>query len=209
MINKFTSGILNAAATLDPNLGLYVNVMRNGVADAQVIAEDLADLFPDFFYIKKALGQNAKQIDVYKVRTMRKNADQELIELIAQQGLDELGKINGDPRITRLGDFLREKSWDEIPNLLSLAKGELMIVGPRPRSINDWSAYPAEHRDICLQVMPGCLPSIYADLPQTVSEQIKSNERFVERYLKDPIATTVDYSARATWNLARKKVKNR
>mgnify|MGYP002640103431 CR=1 FL=1 len=209
MIHKIASGIQYAAATINPNLGLASNTLQVGLTEAQVIADDLIDLFPDLFYVKKALGKNAKPIEVYKIRTMRKNADQELKELIDKYGLDELGKVNNDPRITRLGEILRGKSLDEIPNLLNLTKGELMLVGPRPRSYQDWEAYPLQHKEICLQVKPGCLPAVYADLPQTIEEQIQSNERFVERYLKDPIATTIDYTTRVSWNLATKKVKNR
>lgn len=209
MIHTLTSGIQRAVARLDPTLGLYFQMLNMGLTDVHTITDDLLDLFPDFFYVKNALGKDAKPIKVYKIRTMQKNANEELRQLIDQYGIDELGKVREDPRITRLGEILRGKSIDELPNLLGLARKELMLVGPRPRTYEDWLSYPAEHRDICLQVKPGCIPSVYADVPESVEDQMRSNERFVQKYLKDPVATSMDYSVRALNNLLTGKIKNR
>ena len=62
MIHTLASGIQHAAARIDPNLELYAQMLNMGLSDAQIIADDLVDLFPDFFYIKRALGKDARPI---------------------------------------------------------------------------------------------------------------------------------------------------
>jgi lipopolysaccharide/colanic/teichoic acid biosynthesis glycosyltransferase len=63
-------------------------------------------------------------------------------------------KIAGDPRITRLGRFLRRYSLDELPQLLNVLKGEMSLVGPRPHPLDDFSAYAIQHLPR-LDVLPG------------------------------------------------------
>lgn len=63
-------------------------------------------------------------------------------------------KIAGDPRITRLGCFLRRYSLDELPQLLNVLKGEMSLVGPRPHPLDDYSAYAIQHLPR-LDVLPG------------------------------------------------------
>ncbi len=63
-------------------------------------------------------------------------------------------KIAGDPRITRVGRFLRRYSLDELPQLLNVLKGEMSLVGPRPHPLDDFSAYAIQHLPR-LDVLPG------------------------------------------------------
>jgi len=90
------------------------------------------------FYIAKRAGRGYKIFNFYKFRTMIKGADQKISELthLNQYNAESRGpvffKINNDPRITRLGGFLRNTSLDELPQLLNVFLGDMSLVGNRP-----------------------------------------------------------------------------
>jgi lipopolysaccharide/colanic/teichoic acid biosynthesis glycosyltransferase len=92
------------------------------------------------FYTSKRAGTGYKIFDFYKFRSMRVNADKELAELAASlnQYAGEDGKssafvkLKGDPRVTKLGTFLRNTSLDELPQLYNVLKGDMSLVGNRP-----------------------------------------------------------------------------
>src|SRR5690606_29601968 len=87
------------------------------------------------FYKSKRAGSGYKIFDFYKFRSMKADADKELSAL---SGLNQYGgtsafvKIKNDPRITRLGAFLRNTSIDELPQLFNVLKGDMSLVGNRP-----------------------------------------------------------------------------
>lgn len=89
------------------------------------------------FYISKRAGTGYKIFDFYKFRTMRVGADSEIKKLLHrnQYSVDQGGvffKIKDDPRVTKLGAFLRMTSLDEIPQLINVVKGDMSLVGNRP-----------------------------------------------------------------------------
>lgn len=90
------------------------------------------------FYISKRSGSGYKVFDFYKFRTMRLGSDNELINLKDSNqygnapGEAIFFKIKNDPRITRVGQFLRNTSLDELPQLLNVLKGDMSLVGNRP-----------------------------------------------------------------------------
>jgi lipopolysaccharide/colanic/teichoic acid biosynthesis glycosyltransferase len=88
------------------------------------------------FYISKRSGTGYRVFDFYKFRTMRQGADKELKNLTNQyaEGSDNavFFKVKNDPRITRLGQFLRSTSLDELPQLFNVLKGDMSLVGNRP-----------------------------------------------------------------------------
>ncbi len=89
-------------------------------------------------YRSKRAGSGYKVFDFYKFRSMRVDADQKLAELAKQNQYSLNGehaafiKIKNDPRITKLGAFLRNTSLDELPQLLNVLKGDMSLVGNRP-----------------------------------------------------------------------------
>lgn len=80
------------------------------------------------------LGKDKKEIKIYKFRTMVSNADEVFENFTEEQKQEyyENFKLDNDPRITKVGRFLRKTSLDELPQLLNILKGELSVVGPRP-----------------------------------------------------------------------------
>jgi undecaprenyl-phosphate galactose phosphotransferase len=101
------------------------------------------------FYRQQRLGQGGTQFDCLKFRTMRAKADEFLEQILrndpraaAEWHADH--KLRDDPRITRLGKFLRRTSLDELPQLLNVLLGHMSLVGPRPITADEAPKYGAE-----------------------------------------------------------------
>ncbi|MDP4088811.1 MAG: sugar transferase [Bacillota bacterium] len=107
-------------------------------------------------FCHKRLGQGGKTIKVFKFRTMRNNAE-ELLKNLDEKQKKEFQtnfKLENDPRITRVGKFLRESSIDELPQLINVIKGEMTLVGPRPIVPNELPKY-GKYADKLLSIRPG------------------------------------------------------
>ena len=104
---------------------------------------------------QRRVGRDGKLFWLYKFRTMCPDAEEQLNELLSQNQMDgPVFKIKGDPRITRVGRFLRKTSLDELPQLLNVLQGDMSIVGPRPalpREVELYSDYQRQR----LYVSPG------------------------------------------------------
>lgn len=100
-------------------------------------------------------GRDGKPFTLYKFRSMYVDAEQRLGELIDENEMDGPAfKIKNDPRITRVGKFIRRTSIDELPQLLNILKGDMSIVGPRPalpREVEQYDEYQMQR----LYVSPG------------------------------------------------------
>ena len=106
-------------------------------------------------YAALRAGRKGRAFRCYKFRTMVRDADglkEKLRERNQRQG--PFFKITGDPRITRVGRWLRRYSLDELPQLWNVLRGEMSLVGPRPHPLDDFSGYAIEHLPR-LDVMPG------------------------------------------------------
>ncbi|HLJ77086.1 MAG TPA: sugar transferase, partial [Acidobacteriaceae bacterium] len=107
------------------------------------------------FYISERIGKRGRVFPCFKFRTMVKNAERMKNDLVAMNERDGiLFKVSNDPRITRLGRFLRKYSLDELPQFLNVLRGEMSIVGPRPPIASEVEKYELEHFRR-LEVLPG------------------------------------------------------
>ena len=107
-------------------------------------------------FVHKRVGKNGKKIGIYKFRSMVINAE-ELIEIFTPEQKEEFKKnfkLENDPRITKIGKFLRKTSLDELPQLFNILKGDLSIVGPRPIMEVETKIY-GKYKDMLLSVKPG------------------------------------------------------
>lgn len=89
------------------------------------------------FYTQERIGKNGKHFKMYKYRSMVVGADEKLREYLAEneEAREEYAKykkLKHDPRITKMGAFLRKTSLDEFPQFINILKGEMSLVGPRP-----------------------------------------------------------------------------
>ncbi len=88
------------------------------------------------------IGRGGKEFTIYKFRTMREGAEQEITALRdLNEAQGALFKIKDDPRCTALGRFLRRSSLDELPQLYNVLRGEMSMVGPRPQVVNEVEQY--------------------------------------------------------------------
>lgn len=108
------------------------------------------------FFSQKRVGKNGKAIYIHKFRSMVDNAENVEQWLTKEQLAQYYGefKIDGDPRVTKFGWFLRRTGLDELPQLVNILKGELSLVGPRPIQECELEFY-GEDRDLLLSVKPG------------------------------------------------------
>jgi len=90
------------------------------------------------FYVQRRVGRNRREFSMFKFRTMIKDADGMMAQLEDKnEAVGHCFKIADDPRITRVGKWLRHSSVDELPQLLNVLKGDMSLVGPRPLSLRD------------------------------------------------------------------------
>jgi Undecaprenyl-phosphate galactose phosphotransferase WbaP len=111
------------------------------------------------FYRQRRLGKGGQVFHVLKFRSMYRNADEILREAMARDPAvkdewDRYQKLKNDPRITRIGRWLRRFSLDELPQLWNVLKGEMSLVGPRPIMVEQLELYGRTIRD-CFRVRPG------------------------------------------------------
>jgi lipopolysaccharide/colanic/teichoic acid biosynthesis glycosyltransferase len=117
------------------------------------------------FYVAPRRGKNARIFAMYKFRTMLPGAEAMLTTCLdrdprAMDCYRRSYKIEADPRVTRLGRFLRRYSFDELPQLLNVIRGEMSLVGPRPRGEAEFAEAGADHDDPLLEAYYGCRPGM-------------------------------------------------
>lgn len=106
-------------------------------------------------FAQERAGKNGQVFKMYKFRTMCVNAEEQLEALKQDNEMDRIVfKIKDDPRITRLGSFLRRMSLDELPQLVNILKGDMSIVGPRPALLQEVEQYTQYERQR-LNAVPG------------------------------------------------------
>ncbi|OXS79109.1 multidrug MFS transporter [Domibacillus enclensis] len=108
------------------------------------------------FFKQKRVGKDGKEFYMYKFRSMVFNAEELLASLLAQNEVSgAMFKMKNDPRVTKIGRFIRRTSLDELPQLWNVVKGEMSLVGPRPplpREVVEYTDYDKQR----LTVIPGC-----------------------------------------------------
>ncbi|HTC93246.1 MAG TPA: sugar transferase [Terriglobales bacterium] len=105
-------------------------------------------------YRRRVLGISG-EFDAFKFRTMRRDADSILASNPALKAEFERNfKLKNDPRVTRIGDFLRKISLDELPQLFNVLRGQMSLVGPRMITAPELDKY-GSHRQLLLSVKPG------------------------------------------------------
>ncbi|WP_017550931.1 sugar transferase [Heyndrickxia coagulans] len=108
------------------------------------------------FFKQIRVGKNGKEFYMYKFRSMVSDAEEKLKDLLKYNEIEgAMFKIKEDPRVTKIGKFIRKTSIDELPQLWNVLKGEMSLVGPRPplhREVKEYTDYDMQR----LLVKPGC-----------------------------------------------------
>ena len=141
--------------TQDVILSALALVVLSPVMLATAIAIVVDDPSAGPVFSQERIGRNGKPFKFYKFRSMCPNAEAKLDDLLDQNEMDgPVFKIKDDPRITRVGKFIRKTSIDELPQLWNILKGDMSIVGPRPalpREVEQYGDYEKQR----LYVTPG------------------------------------------------------
>ena len=108
------------------------------------------------FFVHKRIGKKGKEIGILKFRTMVNNAEDMIKDFTEEQQKEfrENYKLQHDPRVTKIGKFLRKTSLDELPQILNIIKGDLSIIGPRPVIEEELEKY-GKNREKFISVKPG------------------------------------------------------
>jgi exopolysaccharide biosynthesis polyprenyl glycosylphosphotransferase len=136
---------------------------------------------PVFFRQVRA-GERGRPFQMLKFRTMVRNAEALLPELVPFDELESpMFKLKADPRVTRVGRLLRRTSIDELPQLINVLRGEMSIVGPRPEQLDLVERYAPEHQ-FRLQVKPGMTGpmQVYGRGELTFDERLSVEREYVE-----------------------------
>jgi lipopolysaccharide/colanic/teichoic acid biosynthesis glycosyltransferase len=139
---------------------------------------------------QQRMGKGFRPFWIYKFRTMR--------NLPARGPKITIGN---DPRITRVGRFLRQTKLDELPQLINILRGEMSVVGPRPEVPHYVKLYPKEYQEI-LTIRPGLtdLASLkYRDEAALLARTENPEQEYVTRILPDKINLAKDYLQRASF----------
>jgi len=131
----------------------------------------------DIFYIQKRVGQGFKEFDLYKFRSMKN-----------EKGLQITSK--DDPRITKVGRFIRKTKIDELPQLLNVLKGDMSLVGPRPEVKKYVDLFQEDYKKI-LSIKPGITD--LAAIEYRNEEEVLSSYRDKEKaYIKTILPTKIE-----------------
>ncbi|WP_188758887.1 sugar transferase [Edaphobacter acidisoli] len=150
----FPIGAFLLKRTLDTTLSALALAVLSPVMVAIAIAVKFDSDGP-IFYRAQRIGRKGRNFTCYKFRTMVQDADRRKAELEHMNERDGiLFKIANDPRITRLGRFLRKYSLDELPQFYNVLRGDMSLVGPRPPMANEVEQYDLAHLRR-LDVLPG------------------------------------------------------
>jgi len=142
------------------------------------------------FFKQQRIGKGFRPFWIYKFRTMRQGAEAALPPLT----------VSADPRITRVGGFLRQSKIDELPQLFNIVKGDMTLVGPRPEVPRYVAAFRRDYEEI-LTVRPGLtdLASLkYRDESALLGQSADPEEEYLKRVLPDKIRLGKEYIRRSS-----------
>jgi lipopolysaccharide/colanic/teichoic acid biosynthesis glycosyltransferase len=165
---------------IDVVLGTSILVATTPVMAIAAIAIKVSDGGPILFRQRRA-GLGGRPFTIFKFRTMVADADVKKSQLLDKSEQDGPAfKIKHDPRITRVGRFLRETSIDELPQLFNVLLGDMSLVGPRPLPVEESNRCATWHRRR-LDVTPGltCIWQVHGRSKVTFAEWIRMDRRYI------------------------------
>ena len=152
--NLFSTRQMIAKRALDI-VGSLVGMVILGIATIFVAPAITLDSPGPVFFGQTRVGKNGRKFTFYKFRSMYKDAEARKKELMASNEVKGLMfKMEDDPRITKVGKFIRKTSIDELPQFWNVLRGDMSLVGTRPPTVDEFEHYEAKHK--CrLSMTPG------------------------------------------------------
>lgn len=154
-------------------------------------------------YRRRVVGRGG-EFDAFKFRSMRKDADAILAaDPILRAEFEQNYKLKDDPRLTRLGSFLRRSSLDELPQLFNVLTGDMSLVGPRMKTPAEIERY-GSYKEVLLSVKPGITGYWQVHGRQTVDydERIRMDMHYIQNW---SLATDLKILFRTPWKVLRRE----
>jgi lipopolysaccharide/colanic/teichoic acid biosynthesis glycosyltransferase len=181
--NWFAYGTVFLKRSLDISLSLFFLILLSPLFALIALMVWVEDGGPVFFS-QVRVGQFGREFKMFKFRSMCLDAEQRLNDLLQKNRHKEgvTFKIKDDPRITRTGKWLRNYSFDELPQLYNVLIGDMSLVGPRPPLPREVAKYSLEHRRR-LAIKPGitCFWQISGRSEIDFSGQVQLDVNYIER----------------------------
>jgi exopolysaccharide biosynthesis polyprenyl glycosylphosphotransferase len=177
-ISRTTVGLKRVFDIVGALIGLVVTLPLFGLIGLAT----LLDSGRPIFFRQTRGGERARPFQMLKFRTMVRDAEARLPDLVSFEELaDPMFKLEDDPRVTRVGRLLRRWSIDELPQLINVLRGEMSIVGPRPEQLDLVERYAPEHQ-FRLQIKPGITGpmQVYGRGALTFDERLAVEREYVE-----------------------------
>lgn len=168
----FSLFVLIAASPIFIILTLFIRLTSKGKA----------------FYSQERIGRGGAPFKCYKFRTMHLDAEKRLNDLLStnpemKKEWEEKHKLTNDPRVTKMGKFLRKTSLDELPQFFNVLKGDLSVVGPRPVVYEEIQRHYGAKAYKILSIRPGltCIWQISGRSDTSYQRRIQLDEQYVDR----------------------------
>ncbi|MDY3846262.1 MAG: sugar transferase [Eubacteriales bacterium] len=124
-------------------VGIVVSIPIVAIVAIPLLIESPGPLL----FKQKRVGKNGRVFYMYKLRSMCKDAERQKRELMEQNEMDGyMFKMKDDPRITKVGKFIRATSIDELPQFINILKGDMSLIGTRPPTYNEYRQYMSHHK---------------------------------------------------------------
>ena len=166
-------------------LGGLVGLLITGIALIFVAPAVKLESPGPLLFSQKRVGRNGRIFKIYKIRSMYQDAEERKKELMAQNEMDGLMfKMKDDPRITKVGKFIRKTSIDELPQFINVLKGDMSLVGTSPPTVAEFKQYQGHHKR-SLSMKPGITGMWQAYGRKTVSdfeEIVKMDLNYIDNW---------------------------
>lgn len=137
------------------------------------------------FFLQTRVGMNKRQFRMIKFRSMFTNAEERMKEIEHLNEADgPIFKIKNDPRVTRVGKFIRRTSIDELPQLFNVLVGHMSLIGPRPMSVRDVNQFSIGVQRKRFSVRPGlaCLREVSGRSKLTFDQWLESDLQYIDEW---------------------------
>lgn len=182
----FYSLVISSTKAVKRLLDILLSLLAITLASPLFLLLALCVYYDDscpIIYISKRVGKHGRLFNLYKFRSMYRNAERQKKQLLSKNRHTEgvTFKMKEDPRITPIGKFLRRSSLDELPQLFNVLKGDMSLVGPRPPLIEEVKKYGIEERKR-LHITPGLtgLWQVSGRASVDFSKQVKLDLAYIE-----------------------------
>ena len=128
-------------------VGAIVGLLITGIVTVFLAPALLIESPGPLFFSQVRVGKNGRRFKIYKFRSMYMDAEERKKELMSQNEMEGLMfKMENDPRVTKVGKFIRKTSIDELPQFWNILKGDMSLVGTRPPTEDEFLQYEGYHR---------------------------------------------------------------